>query len=163
MTLCHPDTFAWLDPQPAANSPRLVGAVSVDFVAYAGLDQEGALAYLDDQNQAYCTYDAVDQYGVRFLSVDAWPAMQQSYVEDAPQCGACDPAPQAQRIALARFYVAAGSVVVVASATADAATDGPLQVVFDIAETLRVDTGDARGDTPAALANLSASDVANCR
>lgn len=154
VTLCHPDTFTWSDPEQSANTPSLNGSTSVRFVAYAGTDPMNALKFLSDQNAAKCSDELLEYYGVRFSNVDGWPAMEQSYLEPAPVCGACDPLPEAQINAVANFYLAAGSLVLAVQAVAATESGLSIGILFDIAESIRIDTGDTAGDTSADIGEL---------
>lgn len=154
VTLCHPDTFTWSDPAQSPNAPSLNGSPSITFRAYAPTDPVNALKYLSDQDAAHCNYELLENYSVRFLSVDDWPAMEQFYMEPAPVCGACDPLPEARLNLVGNFYLAAGSLVLATQAVADTESGLSIGILFDIAETIRVDTGDAAGDTSADVAAL---------
>jgi len=162
VTLCHPDTFAWLDPEHSANSPTLGGSPRISFLAYAGLDHESALKYLSDQDAGRCTYSPLENYGVRFLSVDGAAAMEQSYVEPAPVCGACDPLPESGYFTVANFYLARGSVVLVAQALADTDSGLSVDILFDVAETIRIDTGEPADEASADLELLQQTHEGNC-
>lgn len=154
LTLCHPDTFTWSDPELSANSPSLNGSPHVNFLAYARTDHVNALRYLGDQDAAKCSYELLDDYGVRFLNVDGWTAMEQSYVEPAPVCGACDVPPDPHFNAVANFYLAAGSLVLMAQAVAATESGVSVDILFAIAESIRIDTGEMAGDTSAEIGDL---------
>lgn len=154
VTLCHPDTFTWSDPEQSANSPSLNGSPRVSFLAYARTDPVSALKYLSDQDAAKCSYELLENYGVRFLNVDGWPAMEQSYVEPGGGCGACDPLPEPQINAVANFYLAAGSLVLTAQAVATTESGLSVGILFDIAESIRIDTGETAGDTATDIGDL---------
>lgn len=154
LTLCHPDTFTWTDPELSANSPSLNGSPHISFLAYARTDHVNALRYLGDQDAAKCSYELLEDYGVRFLNVDGWTAMEQSYVEPAPVCGACDPPPDPRFNAVANFYLAAGSLVLTAQAVAATESGLSVGILFAIAESIRIDTGEMAGDTSADISDL---------
>jgi len=154
VTLCHPDTFTWSDPEQSANTPSLNGSPRISFLAYGRTDPMNALKYLSDQDASKCSDELLDSYGVRFLDVDGWPAMEQSYVEPAPVCGACDPLPEAQLNAVANFYLATGSLVLAVQAVANTDSGLSVGILFDIAESIRIDTGETAGDTSAAIGDL---------
>ncbi len=162
VTLCHPDTFTWSDPEQSANTPSLNGSPRVSFLAYARTDPVNALKYVSDQDTAKCSYELVEDYGVRFLNIDGWPAMEQSYVEPAPVCGACVPLPEAQVNAVANFYLAAGSLVLTVQAIAATESGLSVGILFDIAESIRIDTGETAGDTAADIGDLYQRHLDSC-
>jgi hypothetical protein len=162
VTLCHPGEFAFVEPQPSRNSPELASTAIIRFLAYARLGHADAVRYLDDQNQAFCDYEPASDYGVQFSRIDGWPAMEQTYREEAPVCGACDPPPQPVFLTHANFYLAAGSTVIVAQAAADPANVAAVHDTFGILETIRVDNGETPSSTSDDLTTLEQSHQANC-
>jgi len=162
VTLCHPDTFTWSDPEQSANSPSLNGSPRVSFLAYARIDHVNAVKYLADQNAAKCNYEPLENYGIRFSSVDGWPALEQSYVEPASGCGACDPLPEPAFNVVANFYLAAGSLVLIAQAVAATESGVSVSILFDIAASIRIDTGETAGDTSVDIGDLYQMHQDNC-
>jgi hypothetical protein len=162
VTLCHPDSYAWSDPQPATNQPQLNGQVTMRLLAYQRLDADGALTYIASQDTAQCTYEPNEMYGVRFPVIGGWPAMEQSYSAPAPVCGACELPPEAERIVYARVYVAAGTNVVLIEAVSS--TDAsPVAELFEIAQTIRVDNGLAPTDPSVGIATLTGLHQDGCQ
>jgi hypothetical protein len=76
------------------------------------LDETDAIEYLDNQNRGSCLTATRMDYGLSFIEIGGWPALEQSYLEAAPVCGECDPPNEEQRLAYARAYLAAGTHVI---------------------------------------------------
>jgi hypothetical protein len=162
VTLCHPEIYTFADPQPSLNQPELASAARLRFLAYAGLDQAEAVRYVGDQDHAFCNYEPAADYGVQFVRIDGWAAMEQTFTQEAPICGACDAPPKPTFLTYANFYLAAGSTVIVAQAAADPADVANLKEVFSIVETMRVDNGETPISTSEALGELNRNHVSNC-
>jgi hypothetical protein len=162
VSLCHPAEFVFADPQPSVNQPELSSTARLRFLAYLSLDHADAVRSVDNQDKAYCHYESAQNYGVQFLQVGGWPAMEQTLTEQTPTCGACDPVPGSGLQTRAQFYVAAGSHLIVAQAVAAPTDVAPLQEVFAIVETIRVDNGETPVSTNDDLATLLQSHQTNC-
>jgi hypothetical protein len=162
VTLCYPPGWLVADPQPAINTPQLSGYPNLTLQAYAALDHAGAVDFVSGQDRAWCTYAEARDYGVRFLDVNGWPAMEQSYVTPAPVCGECAPSTEPALLASAFAYLATGNHVIAlrTGITSDEASS--LAVLFQVARTVRVDDGEVPSDTAGDLNRLRTEHVADC-
>jgi hypothetical protein len=162
VTLCHPKQYVFSSPQPSQNQPVLASRAILRFGAENRLDHDRALRYVADRNRAYCDYELAEGYNAQFVEVGGWPAMEQSYTEPAPVCGACDPPPMPEFLMHAKFFLAAGSIVVSAYAAADPANAAHIEEAFSIVGTLRVDSGETPASTSADLDTLAQFHQAEC-